>query len=66
MAALAANPLVVERVEGDEFGGFRLWLSGGHTLAVFPATSFPREHWRYLKPGSKEDHFVVFDDPVGE
>lgn len=60
LAAIAADPPVVERVEGDDFGGFRLWLSGVHSLAVFPATSFRREHWRYFQPGNEDEHFVIF------
>jgi hypothetical protein len=30
--------LVVESLEGDAFGGFRLYLSGGYTLGAFPTT----------------------------
>ncbi|MFD9791442.1 hypothetical protein ACFWXK_10885 [Streptomyces sp. NPDC059070] len=54
------NP-VVEHAQADPFGGFRLAMSGGLNLQVLPVTSFRREHWRYLRPYTDEEHFVVFE-----
>jgi len=54
------NPLVVEAVEADRFGGFNLALSHGYALEAFPASSrrhWTNEHWRLLLP--EDEHFVV-------
>ena len=51
--------LVVESVQGDNQGGFRLALSGGYVLAVFPHDSHG-ESWRMLTfSNEKNKHFVV-------
>ncbi len=62
VARVESELLVVERVLADDFGGFRMSLSAGHALEVFPATSFPREHWRFFHHGDPASHFVVCDD----
>jgi hypothetical protein len=51
---------VVTEIAADRFGGLMLTMTGGYSLEVFPATSFAREHWRYLEHGVRE-HFVVFE-----
>lgn len=55
----ADAPLFVTAVEGDVYGGFRLLFSEGYELQVFPNDSCPDEHWRFFKPDTDEDHFVV-------
>jgi hypothetical protein len=52
-------PSTVEAVEVDGAGGFRLYLSDGCILEVFPDDSRGGEDWRLLSPGSEEAHFVV-------
>jgi hypothetical protein len=59
----ATDRLVVNAVEADAFGGFRLDLSGDYQLRVFPCTS-REEAWRLFKPTADgeqptEAHFVV-------
>ncbi len=54
-------PLTVESVTADRLGGFRLELSQGYMLEVFPTDSLRgeySEHWRLFRP-SCENHFVV-------
>jgi hypothetical protein len=51
--------LVVEGVSADEVGSFKLDISGSFQLEVFPHDSLSDEHWRLLKPGVDERHFVV-------
>ncbi|WP_433926118.1 hypothetical protein AB3662_24650 [Sorangium cellulosum] len=63
---LSVDPPVVEYVDADEFGGFRLLLSASYSLVVFPATSFPVEHWRYFRYGCDDSHFVVFEDAASD
>jgi hypothetical protein len=55
------KPVCVESVSADEFGGFRLNLSGNCMLEVVPASGCAEcEHWRLLGPGSESPpHFVV-------
>jgi hypothetical protein len=58
-AAGSAAPSRVEAVEVDGAGGFRLRLSDGCMLEVFPDDSRGGEDWRLLSPGTEEAHFVV-------
>lgn len=55
------RPVVIKSVAVDEWGGFRLSLTGGYTLEVVPASSRPDyEHWRLLGPGAgRPPQFVV-------
>jgi hypothetical protein len=57
---------VVEAASADYAGGFRLDLSGGLTLDVFPDDSLGGEHWRLFQPGTEWEHFVVTGRGVGE
>lgn len=52
-----AQKLLVERIEIDYAGAFKLHFFDSLTLEVIPITSFDVEHWRLFKPGSKY-HFV--------
>jgi hypothetical protein len=54
-------PLVVENCAADEVGGFRLTLSDGFRLEVFPCDSRECEHWRLFRSEAADDerHFVV-------
>ena len=52
------DSLVVVGVDTDAFGGFRLNLSDGMRLSVFPCSS-KGEQWRLLQPGTELGHFVV-------
>lgn len=51
--------LLVESIWADEVGSFRLDISGGFRLEIFPDDSLADEHWRLLKPDVDEPHFVV-------
>lgn len=53
-----AGVLKFESITADEVGGFALAMSGGYRILVFPATS-RGECWRFFRPRSEEDHFVV-------
>jgi len=50
----------VRSVEVDPVGGFRILLDGDLVLDVLPATSYPREHWRFFD-GDGGMHFVLFE-----
>jgi hypothetical protein len=60
------RPVVIQSVAADEWGGFRLTLSGGYALDVMPASSrADYEHWRLLGPGAVHPpHFVVIGRKV--
>jgi len=64
IAEMAVSPLRVESVHGDAVGGFRLVLSDGYTLEVFPDDSLPAEHWRLFQPSTEAEHFVVTGDGI--
>ena len=53
-----SDNLVVTDIRADSFGGFRLGLSGGVQLSVFPSGS-RGEQWRLLQPKTEVNHFVV-------
>jgi hypothetical protein len=58
----SGSPLIVERVEADAVGGFKLFLHHGFILEAFPADSLQgeySEHWRLLQPSEKKKHFVI-------
>jgi hypothetical protein len=61
---LGASPLFVESVQADSAGGFRLALTGGYTLEVFPDASpgGRLEMWRLLSPGTEREHFVMLSN----
>ena len=53
---------IVERVDSDEVGGLKIFLSQGYLLEVFPDTSEDdeyREFWRLFKRKEDSPHFVV-------
>lgn len=52
----------VERVEPDEVGGLKIFLSQGYLLEVFPDTSEDDEYsefWRFFNRRENSPHFVV-------
>ena len=56
------SPLVVDSVEANHVGGFKLFLSKGFVLEVFPAHSLRGEtcdYWRLIRPSEGASHFVV-------
>lgn len=56
--------LLVESVEVGQAGAFRLVLGEGFMLDVLPNRSVG-EYWRLLRPGHREDHFVVAAHGIG-
>jgi hypothetical protein len=60
------RPVVIQSVQADETGGFRLALTRGCTLEVIPSSGLTDyEHWRLLGPGSVHPaHFVVIGRKV--
>lgn len=53
---------IVERVESDEVGGLKIFLSQGYLLEVFPDTSEDDEYsefWRLFNRKEDSPHFVV-------
>lgn len=53
-----ADQLVVQQVEADDFGGFKIHLSGGYRLEVFP-DGIHGESWRLFEPGNDATHFII-------
>ncbi|MBK0009912.1 hypothetical protein IAE23_25930 [Bacillus sp. S35] len=54
--------VAVERVEPDEVGGLKIFLSQGYLLEVFPDTSEDDEYsefWRFFNRRKNSPHFVV-------
>ena len=58
--------LTVEQVTADHLGGFRVLLSGGFALEVFPNDSLADEHWRLLTRLKDGKHFVVTGKGIEE
>jgi len=50
--------LLVETVQGDEYGGAIIGLSGGYRLVIFPSGALG-EDWRIFRPATNEPYFVV-------
>jgi|SRR6478735_303055 len=58
----AKEHVTVERVEPDEIGGLKIFLSQGYLLEVFPDTSEDDEYsefWRFFNRRENSPHFVV-------
>ena len=58
----AKEHVTVERVEPDEVGGLKIFLSQGYLLEVFPDTSEDDEYsefWRFFNRRENSPHFVV-------
>lgn len=53
------SPLIVRSVKSDASGGIYIAFNQGYSLDVFPSSSLSTEYWRFFKPASEEDHFVV-------
>jgi hypothetical protein len=52
------KPLSVLDVNADEVGGFKLFMSDGYFLEVFPDGSMKTEDWRLFQPYTDKEHFV--------
>ncbi|MGE0822973.1 MAG: hypothetical protein AB7G75_32205 [Candidatus Binatia bacterium] len=60
---------VVQKVQGDRFGGAHLKLTNGLMIEIFPSdtlSSDDAEHWRLLQPSRKARHFVVTNQGIKE
>ena len=58
---------IVERVDSDEVGGLKIFLSQGYLLEVFPDTSEDDEYsefWRLFNRKEDSPHFVVTGNGV--
>jgi hypothetical protein len=58
---------IVERVDSDEVGGLKIFLSQGYLLEVFPNTSEDDEYsefWRLFNRKEGSPHFVVTGNGV--
>ncbi len=53
------SPLIVRSVKADAGGSIYITFNQGYTLEVFPSSSLSTEYWRFFRPASEEDHFVV-------
>jgi hypothetical protein len=53
------SPLIVRSVKADAVGSIYITFNQGYALDVFPSSSLSTEHWRFFRPASEEDHFVV-------
>jgi len=60
--AIETNPIHVINFSADKEGGFELELSNNHMIKVYPFSPADGESWRFLMPGSDEEHFVIFDN----
>ena len=59
---IKANPTYVVSFDAYITGGFRLELSNNFMMRVYPSSPPEGESWRFLMPGSDEEHLVVFED----
>lgn len=74
LKSIAEAPPIVQNVEADNYGGFRLVFSGEVQLHVFPTRqSTPRDEqgcssevWRFFGHRSDGEHFVVDDQGIQE
>ncbi|MGO4888030.1 hypothetical protein ACJ2A9_09755 [Anaerobacillus sp. MEB173] len=54
--------LKVEKIESDDVGGLKVFLSDGYKLEIFPDSSEDderSEHWRFFNRKENSPHFVV-------
>ena len=59
MKSRADNPLIVQSVEADSYGGLRIRFSNDISLELFPDDSLAGEYWRFFRLGDSSNHFVV-------
>ena len=60
---------VVQRVQGDRFGGAQLKLTNNLMIEIFPSDTLNREedeHWRLFQPSRKAKHFVVTNQGISK
>ena len=55
----SGNPLIVISVRADAVGGVNINLTNGYRLEIFPDDSLPSEYWRFFKPYSEYEHFII-------
>ncbi|MED1467014.1 hypothetical protein [Bacillus salipaludis] len=54
--------ILVKKIESDDIGGLKVFLSDGHNLEAFPDSSEDDEqgeHWRFFNRKDNSPHFVV-------
>lgn len=60
----AKKRLVVEKIESDEIGGLKVFLSDSYVLEVFPDSSQNDEFWRFFTRNDISPHFVVYRNGI--
>jgi hypothetical protein len=53
------NPFIVISVRADTVGGVNINLIEGYRLEIFPDDSLSSEYWRFFKPFSEQEHFII-------
>jgi len=61
-ATFKAGSVNVAHLDINVSGGFCLELSNHSMIKVCPYNPLEGESWRFLMPGSDEEHFVVFEE----
>jgi len=61
-ADIENNPITVISFQANVIGGFHLALNNGVIIKVYPYDPSDGESWRFLMPGTDEEHFVIFDE----
>ena len=59
---IKASPVHVINFYVDETGGFQLNLSNSFKIKIYPDSPMEGESWRFLMPGSTNEHLVIFED----
>lgn len=65
-AVRARNLPMVDSIQGDKQGGFRLTMTDAVALEVFPDTTVDSELWRLFQPETGSEHFVVTGQGIEE
>jgi len=53
------NPLFVQSLEANNWGGLKINLSENYTFEIFPDGSVGEEYWRFYNSSTSSHHFVV-------
>jgi hypothetical protein len=62
LQAFAGHFPIVQKVTADNVGSVSLFLSDDQMIEIFPDDSLTdeySEHWRFFKPGTDDEHFVL-------
>ena len=60
---------VVQKVQGNRFGGAQLKSTNDLMIEIFPSDTLNQEdaeHWRFFQPSRKTKHFVVANHGIRE